>query len=212
MIKFKTKICGVTSITDAQSAMESGVDAIGLNFFPPSRRCVTVEQAARITQQVDPNAVVFIGVFVNLPMEQVIEISARVGLDAIQFHGDETVEMVHLIQQPVIRAIRVRDQESTQLEIERWTDAGAAAILLDADGGRDYGGTGTMIDWQQAGQLSCTVPLILAGGLTPDNVCQAIAAVRPDGVDVASGVELEPGRKDLDLMREFVANARRELG
>lgn len=212
MITFKTKICGVTSITDAQSAIESGVDAIGLNFFPSSRRYVTVEKAVEITQKVDPNAVIFIGVFVNLPMEQVIEISARVGLGAIQFHGDETVEMVHLIQQPVIRAIRVRDRESTQLEIERWTDAGAAAILLDADAGRDYGGTGTMIDWPLAGQLSCSVPLILAGGLTPDNVCQAIAAVRPDGVDVASGVELETGRKDLDLMREFVANARQELG
>ncbi|MCH2182498.1 MAG: phosphoribosylanthranilate isomerase [Mariniblastus sp.] len=206
---FKTKICGVNALADARSAIESGVDAIGLNFYAPSRRSVTREQAAEITGNIDPGSVLFIGVFVNMPVAEVVETVAQVGLDAVQFHGDETVDMVDSVGRPVIRAIRVGDPESTEREIRQWADHGVAGVLLDADAGHDYGGTGKTIDWEKASRLTCQVPLILAGGLTPTNVARAIAEVTPDTVDVASGVEGETGRKETDLMREFILNARR---
>ena len=209
---FKIKICGVHSLADARSAIEAGADAIGLNFYPPSRRSITPEQAAEITRQVEPGSVLFIGVFVNLPIDEVVATSDQVGLDAVQFHGDETIDMLGSVERPVIRAIRLGDLESTQREIGRWADRGVAAILLDAEAGGDYGGTGKTIDWEAASRLTCQVPLILAGGLTPSNVGQAISVVRPAAVDVASGVETEPGRKDPHLMREFTLNARRAFG
>ena len=212
LFSFKTKICGVTSVTDAQSAIESGADAVGLNFYPLSRRYISPEQAFSIRQSLESSATLFIGVFVNCPEKQVADISKRVGLDAIQLHGDESPEVVSTFGLPVIRAVRFQGLGETQAEIEKWIEAGVAVILLDADAGLDYGGTGKKIDWQQAGQLTCSVPLILAGGLNSQNVGQAIVAVRPDGVDVASGVEITAGNKNRRLMREFVANACRVLG
>ncbi|MCH2178675.1 MAG: phosphoribosylanthranilate isomerase [Mariniblastus sp.] len=197
---------------DARSASELGVEAIGLNFYPNSRRHVTVERAAKIIQETDCSEVQWVGVFVNEPPEDLVKVSNQVGLDLIQLHGDESVGILEHIGMPVIRAVRVSDPVSAQREIDQWTSAGAAAILLDAASSGSFGGSGTVIDWRMASAFSCQVPLILAGGLTPSNVSEAIEVVRPAAVDVASGVESAPGLKDLELMREFLSKASFELG
>ena len=211
-MQFKTKICGVTSLQDARAAIELGADAIGLNFYRSSRRFVNPELAREISRDIQPGKALRVGVFVNMPVDEVLETVKRVGLDVVQFHGDETTDMIEPIGLPVIRAIRLGEQASTEKEIRQWSELGVEAILLDADAGSEYGGTGRTIDWQKAGQISCECPLILAGGLTPDNVGRAISEARPDAVDVASGVERQGGGKDPGLMRRFIRNAREAFG
>ncbi|MEE2827079.1 MAG: phosphoribosylanthranilate isomerase [Planctomycetota bacterium] len=211
-MQFKTKICGVTSLEDARAAIELGADAIGLNFYRSSRRFVNPELAREISRDIQPGKALRVGVFVNMPVDEVLETVKQVGLDVVQFHGDETIDMIEPMGLPVIRAIRLGEQASSEKEISQWIAHGVGAILLDADAGNEYGGTGKTIDWQKAGHISCEVPLILAGGLTPENVGRAISEARPDAVDVASGVEGQAGGKDLGLMREFIRNAREAFG
>jgi phosphoribosylanthranilate isomerase len=199
------KICGVTRAHDARLAASAGADAIGLNFFAPSPRFVTIEAATSIAAALPP-ATARVGVFVNASIEEMRVAANRVPLDAVQLHGDETPDIVAALQLPVIRALRRAD------EVEAWrqaTDDGVVAALL-VDGSRPgfYGGTGTEPEAALVVQARGTARTILSGGLEPANVAARIARFRPWGVDVASGVEVAPGLKDEAKLRAFIAAAK----
>lgn len=214
---FRIKICGITNPADARDAVELGADAVGLNFYNRSLRCVPPDAAAAICQQL-PEGVCKIGVFVNHSAADIVETANRYGLDAVQLHGDERPEiMADLRGTHVIRAIRLGQEatlESVLDEMNRWSGAGVAIFILDAEvGNQTYGGSGQTIDWNLA-QSVCRVspgPVILAGGLTPTNIAAAIRTVQPSGVDVASGVETFPGKKSAELLGDFVRQAKAAL-
>ena len=198
---------------DAAAAIESGANAIGLNFYQRSPRCVTSDQAKKILAAIPQNNS-RVGVFVNNDIRRLRDLIHSLDLTHVQLHGDESPEDIgQLAPWPVIRAIRVEneDEQSLNIEIRQWIDAGAVAILLDSSKSGQYGGTGTPLPWKFVSRLSCSVPLILAGGLNDVNVSQAIDQAAPDAVDVASGVEVSPGRKDPIRMRKFIIAARAAL-
>lgn len=198
------KICGITTPGDAALAAAAGADAVGVNFWSGSKRFVGGEGAARAVLEAVPAGILKIGVFVNAAPAEVAAMATRLGLDRVQLHGDERPEAFDGIVAParLIRAVRVRD-ESSFGEDARWP---AAVFLYDAfvEG---YGGGGTIGPWSLIAARARR-PFWLAGGLRPDNVAAAIRASHPDGVDVASGVESAPARKDPTLVRAFVAAAR----
>lgn len=199
-MSFVVKICGITRTQDAELACREGATAIGLNFWPGSKRFVDDSNAARILAAVAPG-VVKVGVFVNASPAEV-EARLALGLDWVQLHGDEQPgDWTHVPASRLVRALRVRDRAALA-EAERWT---ARYFLCDAaaDG---YGGSGRLAPWELL--AGARRPFLLAGGLVPENVAAAIAAVRPEGVDVASGVESRPGVKDAAKLAAFVANAR----
>jgi phosphoribosylanthranilate isomerase len=213
---FRIKICGITNINDAYAAAEAGADAVGLNFFKKSRRFVEPEVARAIATGLYER-VTKVGVFVNHDAAEIEGISTLVGLDYIQLHGDEPAGM--LAQLPtylkVVRAHRCGSDGLAKLAryLKECESFGRLpdALLIDADAGAEFGGTGQLADWPRIiGErpLFAGVPLVLAGGLTADNVSAAITAVRPDAVDVASGVERQPGSKDKLLVAKFIASAR----
>jgi len=212
---FRIKICGVNGPEDARVVADSGADALGLNFYSRSLRCVTTGQAKAIAAAAP--GLLRVGLFVNEQPQMIRGIAEVVGLDCVQLHGDESLEALELLSPwPVIKAFRVELSNRIQVrEAARdWLDRGAAGILLDAaQRPGEYGGGGEPADWLVAAELvEClNGPVILAGGLTPDNVEQAIEAVRPYGVDVASGVETAPGRKDYEACRRFAETAKRGL-
>jgi len=212
----RIKICGITNLDDARSAIDAGADAIGLNFFRKSRRFVEPEIARTISASL-PASVTKVGVFVNHSAGEIAEISKLVGLDYIQLHGDEQPQL--LAELPtnvgVVRAHRCTKDGLAPLAqyLNECRSNGRApdAVLIDADAGAEFGGTGELADWSLVARertLLSGVPLILAGGLTPSNVNAAIAAVHPDAVDVASGVEREPGFKDEELVAQFISVAK----
>ena len=224
---FKIKICGVTSIEDALIVADSDADAIGLNFYPGSKRLVGLENASDIARRVQEVRadLVLVGVFVNASVEQMLNFGETLGLNAIQLHGDEAPEIVtQLIEEAeksglsfdYIRAIRTSpgdsgtpmDRKQIDEEIQQWVDVGVDAILIDAAVPGDFGGTGKQVDWAGFAQLTSSVPKFLAGGLTPDNVDAAIETALPAGVDVASGVEERPRLKDESKMRRFASIAK----
>lgn len=229
----RIKICGVTAPDDAVAAAAAGADALGINFYPPSPRSVCPQQAADIVAAVhgaaDRAGVAaprLIGVFVNEPVERIAAIQRAVRLTGVQLHGDESpadLAAVAAACEPetwLIRAVRLAPDESLE-RLARTLAAHAAAgrlpdaLLVDAAAGAAYGGTGRTLDWEALGHrdpLAEGVSLLLAGGLHPGNVAAAIAAARPDGVDVASGVESAPGVKDVQRMGQFVAAARAAWG
>jgi phosphoribosylanthranilate isomerase len=200
-VDVRVKICGITNRADASAAVAAGAAALGFNFYPPSPRYVTPEVAAEIVAQL-PRALCTVGVFVNEPRERVAAIARQVGLTALQFHGEEPPELCRGWTQKVLKAIRVCDAHAAA-NAQRYA---VDFILADAYVEGQRGGTGRRI-----------VPillegferrrLILAGGLTAENVAQAVRTVHPFAVDVASGVERAPGQKDVTLMRRFIANA-----
>ena len=210
---FRIKICGITSVEDALLAAEAGADAIGLNFYDKSPRFVTTERAKEICVALPAN-IVRIGVFVNSLPKGVAATVERVGLSAVQLHGDEGPDFLKALGKlPVIKAFRCK--ESTLDGVKAFLglcneSSHPSAILLDAHAPGNYGGTGQVLDWaglaRERNKL-LGIPLILAGGLTPLNVAAAIRLVRPDAVDTASGVESAPGKKDPDKVRAFVAAA-----
>jgi phosphoribosylanthranilate isomerase len=215
-MKFKIKICGVTSIDDALAVADAGADAIGLNFYRGSKRFVNCTEAKRIGDAVASHTM-RVGVFVNSSSDEIRDICQQVDLQSVQLHGDEPPEFLLLLDcdLPVIRARRIGARGSTGIrdDYDACRRAGRApdAILLDAATDGQYGGTGVTADWQQLmqrGLIPVEVPLILAGGLSPDNVAEAIRLVRPQAVDVASGVESAPGKKDAVKIRDFVAAAK----
>jgi phosphoribosylanthranilate isomerase len=199
----KVKICGVTTLADATAAFAFGADAIGLNFHPGSPRALGVPEAAAIVRGLDPGRCV-VGVFVDSPRERIATISRSVGLTALQFHGDEDpAACVGWEPLPVIKALRVRsDAAALAREAARYP---GAYILVDAPSLR-YGGTGTTFDWDVAAVLDGD-RLIVAGGLTPENVVAAVRKLHPAAVDVASGVEDAPGRKNHGKLEAFIRAA-----
>ncbi len=202
------KVCGVTTAEDAERCAAEGVDMIGLNFAPESRRCLSVEAARAIVDAVRLRfpAVRFVGVFVNQDPNFINETARELGLAAVQLHGDETPDDVREINAPsVIKALRVGPDFALETAAAYECDA----ILLDAHSPHARGGTGERFDWKIAFAVKARVKrLILAGGLSPENVHEAIQTVGPDAVDVCSGIEESAGRKDTEKLRRFVAAAR----
>ena len=199
----RVKICGITSAEDAAAAVEAGADALGVVFAPGTPRCVAPEAAAEILAAVPP-LVATVGVFVDHPLEELLRIVSALRLHAVQLHGQEPAAYSRRIPVPVIRAVRVRDAASLA-PLETYP---AHAFLLDAYVAGVPGGTGAPISLELALQAKTRKPIILSGGLRPDTVSHAIRLVRPFGVDVSSGVEASPGRKDHRKVREFIVNVR----
>jgi len=199
----KIKLCGITSVADAQLCVAAGADAIGLNFHPRSPRVVPVEVARAIAASVKGRALL-VGVFVDASFETITHVSREVGLECVQLHGDEPPELLARLLPHAYKAIRVRDHSS----IAQARSYGGEHILLDAFVPGEPGGTGRTFAWELATELARERRVTLAGGLVPGNVAAAIAAVRPYAVDVASGVERAPGVKDEALVHAFVAAVR----
>ena len=212
MSDLRIKICGITSAADSRQACSLGADAIGLNFYPRSPRCIDAATAAAILRELPP-FVDAVGLFVNLPLPQVLEALRPLGrLRTFQWYG-EAHEPGDPSPYQLIAAFSVRDEDDLRL-IDRYLDrcrsSGLlpAAVLVDAHVPGQYGGTGRTAPWAVLAEFRPEVPLILAGGLTPENVAEAVRIVRPYAVDVASGVEHSPGRKDPEKMRRFIGSAR----
>jgi phosphoribosylanthranilate isomerase len=199
------KICGVTSVEDAELCIAAGADAIGLNFYARSPRFVDDELARRIVTAIAGRAL-SVGVFVDASYERILEVKHVTGVACVQLHGDETPELLERLLPHAYKAIRVRDEAS----IERARAFGGEHVLLDAFVPGQAGGTGQTFNWQLAARLASERKVTLAGGLGPDNVAAAVACVHPFCVDVASGVELPdaPRRKDAQKARAFVAAAK----
>ncbi len=200
----KVKICGITSLPAALAATEAGADLIGLMFYERSPRCLSLDQAAEIARAL-PAQVVRVGVFVNPAEELVTDAIARCGLNLLQFHGDEPPEFCTQFGVMSMKAFRVRDPDSLKALVSYPTDA----WLLDAFSPGQLGGTGERFNWDlavDAGKLGR--PIFLAGGLTPENVAEAVRRVQPFGVDVSSGVESAPGKKDAVKVRAFITAAK----
>jgi phosphoribosylanthranilate isomerase len=200
----QVKICGITNLEDAEAAVEAGADALGFVFYPPSPRHVSPEQAEQIIQKLPP-FVTTVGLFVDVAFDTVNDLAVRCGLDRIQLHGRETPAFCRQVKQPVIKAFRIKNAESLA-HLPGYT---VSAYLLDAHvEGALPGGTGASFSWELAARAKPYGPVILAGGLTPENVATAIARTRPYGVDVSTGVECAPGIKDHRKVREFIARAK----
>jgi phosphoribosylanthranilate isomerase len=195
----RVKICGIQRLEDAMAAVDAGADAIGLNFWRPGRRYVLPE-VARVIARALPPLVMRVGVFADEDAETVRKITTLCGLDALQLHGSESPEFCHQFDRPVIKGVKVRGPESV-MGLDRYR---VAAFLLDAHVPGEMGGTGRTFDWALAARAKEAGPVILSGGLTPENVGEAIRAAKPYAVDVASGVETE-GRKDPAKIRAFIA-------
>ncbi len=215
---FHVKICGITRAEDAQAAAAAGADAIGLNFYPQSSRYIERERAEQIVAALAPG-IVKVGVFVNESSGRIREIAQHLALDAVQLHGDEPAEMLaELDGLAVIKAVRIADSLAPLVQF--WSAARNAPavprmLLVDSRHGQSYGGTGRVGRWDVLAARERDQdwpPLVLAGGLTADNVAEAIAQVQPDAVDTASGVESSPGIKDEALVQAFVAQSRRAFG
>ena len=201
------KICGITSEADALAAAEAGADAIGLMFYEGSPRHVTLEQAKAISAAL-PQHVMRVGVFVNAEEAFVHQALTECMLNILQFHGDETPEECSRYPVMTLKAFRVQGEE-TLAQLEAYPSAG---YLLDAYVKDALGGTGATFNWDLAVRAQeFGKPIFLAGGMTPENVAEAVRKVQPFGVDVSSGVESEPGRKDAEQMRTFVAAAKGAL-
>ena len=194
MSKVQVKICGITNWTDAQRAVEAGVQFLGFNFYRPSPRYIRPALARQIIRRL-PERIRAVGVFVNETEANMLAIAKRVGLDYLQLHGDEQPDQVARLKRkiPVIKAVRVRDS-FRQKHLDSF--GRASAILLDGFDARHHGGTGKTFNWRLARGSSGSRRIFLAGGLTPENVAEAIRVVHPYAVDVCSGVEAHPGRKD----------------
>ena len=203
--KTLVKICGVTILEQALACVEAGADWIGLNGWPKSKRFISVEQMQEITQAL-PDGVTAVGVFVNASADTLHQAVEDGGVACVQLHGDETPEFARALRVPWFRAFR----PGPEFRVESIADYGQARFLLDAYQPGHYGGTGQTLDWELAQQATQHGKLLLAGGLTPDNVAAAIRRVRPFGVDTASGVESAPGIKDVAKVRAFVQAVREE--
>ena len=198
------KICGITTPDDADVAARLGAAAIGMLFWPKSPRCIDVQRAREIAAAVPP-FVTTVGVFVDQPADEVASIADAVGLGAIQLHGREESDAYARTRRRVIKAVAVRDETA---EAESDAVPPYATVLLDAHDSVKRGGTGRTIDWKVAAAIAQRRPIILSGGLNAENVVEAVRAVAPYAVDVSSGVESAPGRKDAAKLRAFFAALR----
>lgn len=200
------KICGITSLKDALIAVEAGADYLGFNFYPPSPRFITQETCAEITAVLARKFPLIkrVGVFVNMPVEQIKSVLDDCALDLAQLHGDETPLMLDALTGQAFKVFRGVPKSG----IELYARQTVPAFMIDAAVRGQYGGTGVQADWSAAAEYSRRYPLLLAGGLKPENVAEAVRAVRPWGVDAASGVESDPGKKDPQRIKAFVEAAR----
>jgi len=200
----RVKICGITRIEDALAAAAAGADAIGLVFYAKSPRAVDIEQA-RVILAALPPFVTTVGLFVDAERSELERILASVPLDLLQFHGDESVQQCEAFDRPYIKALRVKAGDDIAAQVARYPSA--QGILLDAYVEGVPGGTGEAFDWSLIPQ-TLSKPLILAGGLRPDNVAEAVSRVRPYAVDVSGGVEASKGVKDVEKVGAFIRAAR----
>jgi phosphoribosylanthranilate isomerase len=193
----RVKICGICRPEDAAAAAAAGATAIGLVFWPDSPRAVDTDTARRIVAAL-PAGVPAIGVFVNQPVGEINAAIDAAGLFGVQLHGDEALSIIPQIRRPVVRAMTLAQEEEIALV------PSSVTVLLDAHDAIRRGGTGQTIDWHRAAAVARTREVVLAGGLTPSNVGDAVRKVAPYAVDVSSGVERSPRKKDASLMRAFV--------
>jgi phosphoribosylanthranilate isomerase len=203
----KIKICGITNQEDAEAAVHEGADALGFVLYSHSPRYVEPAVAKRIIGRLPP-FVLPVGVFVNQDLDTVRHLFDDCGFALAQLHGDESPGFCESLNRPVLRAIRLRDRNSFLALAEFKGRTGVRGFVVDAFSDTAYGGTGHTTDWSLAGEVAKAAPILLAGGLTPENVQEAIRRVHPYGVDVSSGVEESPGRKDPDKIRAFVRSVR----
>jgi len=203
----RVKICGITNLADAKAATDAGANALGFNFYEKSLRRVVTADAAQIRAKL-PKEIEAVGVFVNAKPADINSLRAFVRFDAAQLHGDETPEIVARVASslPVIKAFRV-DASFVLTTLNRYAEA--FAFLLDGARAGQYGGTGQTTDWDLARCAATSHRIILSGGLKVENVAEAIRIVRPHGVDVASGLETKPGKKDHARLKEFIDEVRR---
>ncbi len=212
------KICGLTNLEDARAAWDAGADLLGFTFYPPSPRAITPERCAEIVKALRGGATTgsnrrtaaprLVGLFVNAPSDEVARVLDACGLDLAQLHGDEGVAVLQALGNRAYKAFRGNGHDQAAFAE---AGPGAPAFLVDAAVAGKFGGTGQTGDWEGAAQLARRFPLLLAGGLTADNVVEAVARVRPWGVDVASGVEAAPGRKDHAKVKAFIENAKKPI-
>ncbi len=198
------KICGVTTVADAEMCVASGASSIGLNFIPESPRHISEDLAAKIVAALRDTNVLVVGVVANLSVPDMLALRTRLGLGCLQLHGDELPEDLEPLLPHAYKAIRVR----TEADITRARTFKGDHLLVDAYVPNKLGGTGTLVDFTLVAPLARERKLSLAGGLNPDNVAQAITAVHPFCIDVASGVESAPGKKDPTLVRTLIAALR----
>ena len=208
-MSIKIKICGITNLEDAQVAVTVGADALGFVFYEKSPRCLEPGVAKRIIAQLPP-FIISVGVFVNHDQKFIRNVFDECGLALAQLHGDETPAFCESLGRPILRAHRLRDRGSLLALAEYKGRMGVRGFVVDAFSSEAYGGTGQTVDWSLAHEVAQSAPILLAGGLTPDNVHKAIQQVQPYGVDVSSGVEKTPGQKDPAKIQAFIHAARLE--
>ncbi len=199
----RVKICGITNVEDALQAVAAGADALGFVFYDKSPRFVAPHEVLKITAELPP-FVTTVGLFVNEPIPRIRRTMAAARLDVVQLHGDEQPDDCLIEPLRVIKALRVRDAASLE-GADRYQ---VSALLLDAWHDECYGGSGLSFDWQLAERLTGKQPLILAGGLTLENIIDAVRRLKPYAVDVSSGVEERPGKKDHQKVAEFIRRVR----
>jgi len=198
-MRTRVKICGITRRQDAEFAVEMGADALGLVFYPPSPRAVSIERAQKIVAGLPP-FISIVALFVDAKVEEVRTCLASLPIGLLQFHGDESPEYCEQFKMPYMKAIRMRDDVELVAEVERYSTA--SAILLDSYQPGMPGGTGQVFDWTMIKKVN--KPVILAGGLAANNVAMAIEQVQPYAVDVSGGVELAKGIKDNQKISDFM--------
>lgn len=217
MDTIRIKVCGLTNLEDARAAQDAGADLLGFIFYPPSPRAITPEKASEVLNCLGQRTALAVGVFVNESIDEIVRVMALCGLDAVQLHGEEPPAMLGLAgaDSPLggraYKALRPRSLQEAEQAAQQYAlpkSEKLPAFLIDAYHPLLRGGSGETGDWQMAADLAQRYPLMLAGGLTPQNAARAVEQVRPWGLDVASGVELSPGRKDHAAVHEFIRAAR----
>lgn len=204
-MRTRVKICGITRETDAAAAVAAGADALGVVFYPESSRCIEASAAAALVSTLPP-FVTPVGLFLDAEAEQVRQVLRQVRLDVLQFHGLESAEYCRSFGRPYMKAIGAGEDTDVRALVRSYPDA--CALLLDSHAHGQAGGTGRIFDWKRI-PTDLGRPVVLAGGLKPDNVAEAVRAVRPYAVDVSSGVEAAPGIKDVGLIEAFMSEVRR---
>ncbi len=202
----RVKICGITNLEDAQTAVEAGADMLGFVFFNKSPRCIKPGKAKEIISSL-PRQIEKVALFVNEQKESVLDVLSQIKeIDLLQFHGDETPDYCNAFDKKIIKAVRVKDKDS----IRQLAKYNVNFFLLDAFKEDIYGGTGLNFDWKLAEEAKAyNIPVILSGGLNPGNVKEAVELVMPYAVDVSSGVEITPGKKNPELVKKFITEAKR---